>query len=209
MLQLLIMLLAIVATTTFRSNAPITAYVIGSLCFTAWQGRHAGHLQWYRRMTPLMLIQNMVVLAAIFTVAIGLLELDNPILNFGWYTVLEQSMGHDDGGGNIITAPLSYPLLFVPFLLLLLFVFPRLAETEEVIFRRGTRDWRMGIRRSLLFGLVHMTVGMPLAVALTLSIGGLWFTYQFFQGGTARSTAYHLAYNLLVLVLIVVVTIVR
>lgn len=209
MLQLLIMLLAIVATMTFQSNVPITAYVIGSLCLTAWQGRHASHLRWYRSITPLMLLQNVAVLAAIFAIAFGLLELDNPVLNFGWYTLLEQSMGHDDGGGNIITAPLSYPVLVAPFLLLLLFVFPRLAETEEMIFRRGTRDWPMGMRRSLLFGLVHMTVGVPLAVALALSIGGLWFTYQFFQGGTARSTPYHLAYNLLVLMLIGVVTVVQ
>jgi hypothetical protein len=27
------------------------------------------------------------------------------------------------------------------------------------------------------------------------SIGGLWFTHQYFKGGTTRSTTYHAVYN--------------
>lgn len=202
MVNLLVLLFAVQAALLTKTTWPITGYVVGSLALTAWQSRDAGHLRWYRAIRPAMLLQNGAVLAVVGGVAVGLLALQNPILDFGWYSVIAAQAG--GGGGNIITAPLSQPVLIAPFALLLLFVLPRLAESEELIFRRGTRGWRQGIARSLLFGLVHMLVGVPLAAALALSIGGLWFTYQYFLGGVPRSTVYHLSYNLLVALLIAV-----
>lgn len=207
MANLLVLALAAEASLLFKSTLPLTAYVVASLGLAAWQSRSADHLRWYRRIRLSVVAQDLVVLGAVIGVAAALLSLDNAVLNFGWYQFLLQDVGGDpSGGGNIITAPFSYRALIVPFLALLLFVLPRLAETEEFIFRRGTRTWRQGAVRSVAFGLVHMLVGVPLAVALALSLGGLWFTYQYFLGGVARSTVYHLTYNLIVLGLVAVVS---
>lgn len=188
----------------FKSTIPITAYVIASLVLTASQGRFSDNLRWYRQLRPLMALQSAGVLAAVVAVAVGLLALNNPILDWGWWTAVAAQVGDQSGGGNIITAPLSYPWLIPPFVVLLALVLPRLAEAEELMFRRGTRSWGDGAGRSVLFGLVHMIVGVPLAVALALSIGGLWFTRQYFLGGTNRSTLYHLTYNCIALVLVLV-----
>lgn len=209
MVNLLALAVAAEASLLFRSTLPLVAYVLCSLAFAAWQSRSADHLRWYRQIRPSVIVQDLGVLVAVFGAALGLLSLDNPVLNFGWYQLLLQDVGGDpSSGGNIIAAPFSYRPLILPFVALLLFVFPRLAETEELIFRRGTRTWQQGIARSVVFGLAHMLVGVPLAVAVALSLGGLWFTYQYFRGGVARSTVYHLTYNLIVLALIVVVSVI-
>jgi hypothetical protein len=201
---LLLLFAAIEGALLFKSTIPITAYVVASLVITASQGRFSDTLRWYRQLRPLMVLQSAGVLAAVVAVAVGLLALNNPVLDWGWWTVVAAQVGDQNGGGNIITAPFSYPLLIPPFVILLVLVLPRLAETEELMFRRGTRSWRDGAGRSLLFGLIHMLVGVPLAVALALSIGGLWFTRQYFLGGTHRSTLYHLMYNCLALALVLV-----
>lgn len=66
---------------------------------------------------------------------------------------------------------------------------------EEELFRDGTRNWRHVLPRSLVFGLMHLLPGVPIAAALALTIAGLWFTRQYFRGGVARSTTYHLAWD--------------
>ncbi len=204
MTGLLLLLAAIEGALYFKSTVPITVYVIASLAITAAQGRFAESLRWYRAIRPLIVLQSAGVLAAVIAAAVGLLALNNPILDWGWWTVVAAQVGDQSGGGNIITAPLSYPLLVPPFVVLLVLVLPRLAESEELTFRRGTHNWRDGALRSLVFGLIHMVVGIPLAVALALSIGGLWFTRQYFLGGTRRSTLHHLTYNCIALLLVLV-----
>ena len=66
----------------------------------------------------------------------------------------------------------------------------------------------MGLR----FGLIHLIMGIPIAVALALSIGGWYFQWAYLRGyrqggreaGVLESTRSHLAYNLVVLVLVAV-----
>ena len=204
MTGLLLLLAAIEGTLYFKSTLPITLYVIASLVLTAAQGRFTDSLRWYREIRPFMVLQSAGVLATVIALAVGLLALNNPILDWGWWTVVASQVGDQSGGGNIITAPFSYPMLVPPFVVLLVLVLPRLAESEELMFRRGTLTWRDGALRSLVFGLIHMVVGIPLAVALALSIGGLWFTRQYFLGGTRRSTLHHLTYNCIALLLVLV-----
>ena len=56
---------------------------------------------------------------------------------------------------------------------------------EEYIFRRGTRHWRNGLYRSVLFGLVHMLSGVNLIISITaLTALGIIFTYEYFRGVT-------------------------
>ncbi len=81
------------------------------------------------------------------------------------------------------------------------------------MFRLGAEGWSAPrlIGMGLLFGLAHALIGIPLGVALALSIGGWWFTavylWGFRRGGRARalleSTLAHLAYNACVLAVLV------
>ncbi len=204
-----------------RSPLPLVVYVVASLLLGAWRSRHGRHLVLYRLIRPIIVLQCLGLLICIAAAVLGLLSLGNPILNFSWFTLLLQHANSPAGAargaaapgggltaGNILMEPLSYRWLALPFVALLFFLLPQLAMTEEVIFRRGTRNWAHGIYRSVAFGLAHVSMGIPLGAALALSIGGLWFTYQYFRGGIERSATHHLTYNLLALCLIVVLVLV-
>lgn len=72
------------------------------------------------------------------------------------------------------------------------------------MFRLGVVTWPDAFKWSLIFGLSHCIVGVPLSVGLALSIGGLWFHYQAFEGGISQSTIHHTAYNLILVTLLFV-----
>lgn len=152
------------------------------------------------------------VLAAVVSLALLLLQV--PGLSFGWWTAI-------GGEGNPVfgaarpgaVGPLDVviPVLFG---LLLLLGLPLLVEGEEWVFRRGAehRSPSANLRRAVLFGLVHAAVGIPLAAALALSIGGLYLTWCYLRGwratgsqeaALAESTRAHLAYNLVIVGLVV------
>lgn len=97
---------------------------------------------------------------------------------------------------NLLGYDIKY--LGVILLLLLLTALPKLAELEENLFRRGTKNWLDGLARSILFGLVHMLAFVPLGTAIVLIIAGLFFTYLYFKGGVELSTQGHFQYNLIV-----------
>ena len=154
------------------------------------------------------------VLALVIT-ALALLYLVPP-LRWGWWTAI-------GGGGNPVTgvttttqgSPLEWIIPAV-FLLLLLPALPLFAEREERMFRLGAERWSTGRRvwRGLQFGLVHAVVGIPIAAALALSIGGWYFTASYLWGhrraggdphaGLLESTRAHLTYNAEVLLLVAV-----
>jgi hypothetical protein len=129
----------------------------------------------------------------------------NPILwvfssLFGW--------GDGSGQGNIMFSGLKWKYYAMLFLPVLLFALPSLAKYEEDDFREGTRGWADGVKRSIKFGLIHLIVLIPLGAALALSIGGLWFTYQYFKGGVERSTVYHSVYNSIVVAVLFVTVVI-
>lgn len=111
-----------------------------------------------------------------------------------------QPQDHSDhtDSESIITWLIELPLLGTCFLYLLMRLLPFYAEYEEKEFREGTQTWKEGVLRSLEFGFLHCIMGVPLFVGMTLTIPGLWLTYQYFQGGIQRSTAHHLCYNRIV-----------
>ncbi len=95
------------------------------------------------------------------------------------------------------------PLIFIPMLLVAL---PLLVEREERMFRAGAerRSTFANLRRSLLFGVVHAIVGIPICVALALTIGGVYLTDRYLRAfrdsrsgevAVAESTRCHLAYD--------------
>lgn len=153
-----------------------------------------------RHFLPVPLVLVLVVLAAF-----GLTSL--PILGFGWWTAIG-GQGNPAFGVTERTAGTAFevivPLVFV---LLLLPALPLLVEREEIAFRLGAESWSTPKRigKALLFGVVHALVGIPIGVAIALSIGGAAFTLAYLRAwratgmrreALAESTRLHLAYNL-------------
>src|SRR5205823_6556636 len=80
-----------------------------------------------------------------------------------------------------------------------------------VVVALGAEDWpfRRRVWMGLKFGLVHLVMGIPIGVALALSIGGWYFQWSYLRAfrrsaGDVRaalmeSTRSHLAYNMEVL----------
>jgi hypothetical protein len=165
-----------------------------------------------RGLRPRHFLRAPFVLVAVGAAAAVLLQV--PGLSFGWWTAI-------GGTGNVILGSTSntsgtvlvwlLPLVFLALLVPALALF---AEREEVVFRSGAEEWSWGRRfgMGLRFGLIHLIMGIPIAVALALSIGGWYFQWAYLRGyrhggreaGVLESTRSHLAYNLEVLLIVAV-----
>jgi hypothetical protein len=135
-----------------------------------------------------------------------------PGLSWGWWTAIGGE-GNPVVGATDRTAGSALewvlPLLF---LLLLLPALPLLVENEERIFRLGSENRTpLGqLQRGVVFGVAHALIGIPIGVALALSIGGWCFTWRYMQGwraggptaGLLASSQLHLAYNSVIVVLV-------
>jgi hypothetical protein len=158
-----------------------------------------------------------LVLTGVAVTAVLLLQV--PYLWFGWWTAI-------GGTGNIVTggtsrtggSPLEWIIPAV-FFLLLFPALPLFAEREEVAFRLGAEGWsfRHRVWMGMKFGLLHLIMGIPIAVALALSVGGWYFQWCYLRGyrktGSMReavleSTRAHVAYNAEVLTLAAVVLVI-
>jgi hypothetical protein len=153
------------------------------------------------------------VLGAVMAVATVLLAI--PGLDFGWWTAIGGEGNPAVGVGREGAAGPLEAVLPVVFMSLLLVGLPLLVEGEEWVFRRGAehRSRAANARRSVLFGLVHALVGVPMGVAIALSVGGFYFTWTYLrmwratrseEAALAESTRSHLAYNLVIAAIIVV-----
>lgn len=146
----------------------------------------------------------------VVTVYVVLAEI--PGLEFGWWYAIggdgNPALGSTSAGGGALD---WLPLVFIPVLALAL---PVLVESEERMFRLGaeTRTTAANLRRALVFGLVHAVVGIPLAAALALTVGGCYLTQRYLgvwrvtrsrDAALAESTRAHLAYNLTILAMAV------
>lgn len=154
------------------------------------------------------------VLFAVLAVATPLLSI--PGLDFGWWTKLG-----GEGNPAVGVAPKSATpgpletIIPVVFMTLLVIGLPLLVEGEEWVFRRGAqyRTRAANARRSVLFGLVHALIGIPIGVAMALSVGGFYFTWAYLRAwratasedeALAESTRSHLAYNLVIAAIVIV-----
>ncbi len=191
------------------------AYIVVNLVRDITSGTLKQYWHYYRKITPVILLQSTGMIFVVLTVAVVLYK-TMPFLDRSWIYVLQpkyhvvkvhqlNATGHattvyrkvatKSQATNVITLPFKYGFVGLVFGIGLLMVLPLFAFEEEMMFRNGTRDWKHGRRRSLAFGLMHCVVGVPIFVGLALGVGGMWFTYQYFKGGVERSTTYHLAYN--------------
>ena len=148
---------------------------------------------------PLVLLAVLVAAGVLYQV---------PLLRFGWWTAI-------GGEGNPVLGTTGRTrgtvfewLVPVVFVALLAPAVPLFAQAEEVAFRRGAEAWSPARRawRGVQFGLVHALIGIPLAVALALSVGGWYFTWAYLRayrrGGPGaallESTRAHTAYNFVI-----------
>ena len=180
----------------FRVVWPIAIVVILPLIIRGYRTRGGSHLAPYRQMTIGTMAQSFLVVILVMAIGIGILSLENPILSWGWYSLVSEAMGEGSDAANVVVVPLTIPWLAVPFLALLLWLLPDLAATEERVFRLGTLSWRDGLIRSIGFGAAHLMMGIPIGTVIPLIVTGLWLTWHYFRGGTEQSTRFHLAYNL-------------
>jgi hypothetical protein len=162
-----------------------------------------------RHFLPVPLLLTLVVLAAV-----GLTSI--PPLDFGWWTAIG-GQGNPAFGVTDRTAGTAFEIVIpVLFVLLLVPALPLLVQGEETAFRLGAEEWSTPKRigKALLFGLVHALIGIPVGVALALSIGGAAFTLAYLRAyrrtGSRRaalfeSTRLHLAYNLTIVGLVAAV----
>jgi hypothetical protein len=163
----------------------------------------------FRHFLPVPLVLALVVLASI-----GLTSI--PPLAFGWWTAIG-GQGNPAFGVTDRTAGTPFEVIVpIVFLVFLVPALPLLVEREEQIFRLGAESWSTPKRigKALLFGLVHALVGIPIGVALALSIGGAAFTLGYLRAhrrtGLRRealleSTRLHLAYNVTIITVVAVV----
>ncbi|HVF33630.1 MAG TPA: hypothetical protein VM933_11395 [Acidimicrobiales bacterium] len=166
-----------------------------------------------RGLRPRHFLPVPVVLALVVLAALGLTGV--PPLDFGWWTAIG-GQGNPAFGVTERTAGTAFEIVVpIVFVLLLLPALPLLVEREELAFRLGAEAWSTPkrIAKALLFGLVHAVVGIPIGVALALSIGGAAFTLAYLRThrrtGSRRaaldeSSRLHLAYNLTIVGLVAV-----
>jgi hypothetical protein len=107
------------------------------------------------------------------------------------------------------------PLVFVAMLLPAL---PLFAYAEERAFRRGAERWtrRRRAMKVLQFGLAHAVIGIPIGVALALSVGGAYFMGAYLteyrrsasaELATLESARAHTAYNACIIAVVIVVVV--
>jgi hypothetical protein len=174
-----------------------------------------GHVwQLVAGLRPRHFLRAVPVLFAVLAVATPLLAI--PGLDFGWWTAIGGEGNPAVGVGRESATPGALETIIpVVFITLLIIGLPLLVEGEEWVFRRGAelRSRAANARRSVLFGLVHALIGIPIGVAMALAVGGFYFTWAYLsawratrseEAALAESTRSHLAYNLVIAAIVIV-----
>jgi len=144
------------------------------------------------------------VLVVVLIVAGLLIQL--PVLRWGWWTAIGGIGNPVTGGTEQTSGTFLEWLVPIAFLVVLLPAIPLFAQAEERMFRFGAESWsgpkRVG--KAVQFGLAHAIIGIPIGVALALSIGGGYFMWCYLRRFKAtgrpyeslmESTRAHAAYN--------------
>lgn len=174
-------------------------------------GRVRRNVGW-RHVWPVpFLLGTILVVAYLFLLVPG--------LDWGWWSALGGD-GNPVFGSSRATAGTVWewlvPLVFV---CLLIPALPLFAHAEERLFRTGAEDWskRRRLFKVVQFGLVHALIGIPIGVALALSLGGAYFMATYLRSyrrtldrtaATIESATAHTVYNLLIVLLVLVALVV-
>lgn len=153
-----------------------------------------------------------------------------PFMRWGWGSLISS------GPKNVLLQPLDTiekvaptpatspafsldygAILIVIFWVVLILILPFWAQTEERIFRQGANSWDKICFQSVLFGLVHLTVGIPIYIGFVLAVPGFLFACRYKyahdrylknvdndelkaqEAGVAASTADHAIYNAIII----------
>ncbi|MBD1920609.1 hypothetical protein H6F77_05840 [Microcoleus sp. FACHB-831] len=112
-------------------------------------------------------------------------------------------------------------IIGIPIWMVFILSVPFWAEAEEKWFRKGVRSWKGMTINSLKFGLMHLTAGIPLCWALSLSVPGFLFACRYkyvydrhlrkfndenqaVAAGVEASTADHAIYNAILITFLAV-----
>ncbi len=87
----------------------------------------------------------------------------------------------NDAGVNGFAIPFTNPIFAVIYAPAALLALPLLAWVEEDIFRRGTTGAGSAIRRSALFGAMHITAGVTVSACIALGLAGFVFTVVYWR----------------------------
>ena len=153
------------------------------------------------------------VLAGVLLVAIPLLYV--PVLRWGWWSALGGDGNPVFGSSNTTTGTVWAWLIPLIFIVLVLLALPLFANAEERMFRMGAQLWstRQRVIKVLQFGLIHAVIGIPIGVALALSVGGAYFMAVYLRSyarigsvneATLESTRAHTAYNAVIITTVAV-----
>jgi hypothetical protein len=130
---------------------------------------------------PPMVIECFALVVATYVTFSFLDALGRPF-TWGWYSLLTGNSGNV-GVQPIVDASRSMylPVKLAGFgiFILLLLLTPFHARSEELQFRQHFTTWRRILPASLKFGLYHLWVGVPLSVALALSLSGLYYGWNY------------------------------
>jgi hypothetical protein len=171
--------------------------------------RIVGGLRW-RHVWPVPLVLTAVVAAASVLLLV-------PGLDWGWWTALGGSGNPVTGGTDQTVGTIWEWLVPLVFVSLLTPALPLFAYAEELLFRRGAEHWtsQQRVVKTVQFGLIHAVIGVPIGVALALSIGGAYFMSVYLReyarhasvaDATLESSRAHTAYNGTVIVLVLALT---
>jgi polyferredoxin len=153
------------------------------------------------------------VLTGVLLVAIPLLFV--PVLRWGWWSALGGDGNPIFGSSSTTMGTVWAWLIPLVFMALVLLALPLFANAEERMFRMGAQRWstRQRVVKVLQFGLIHALIGIPIGVALALSVGGAYFMAVYLRSyaltgsvneATLESTRAHTAYNALIILAVAV-----
>lgn len=198
----------------------LTVVVLGVVGYRLVSGlrvaqSHAGRslaLEIVRRIRWRHVLPVPLVLSVVIAVAWQVTRI--PGLDWGWWSALGGD-GNPVFGSSSTTAGTVWEWL-VPLLFMCLLVpaLPLFAHAEERMFRAGAEDWSWQRRmaKAVQFGLVHCLIGIPVGVALALSLGGAYFMWVYLRrfrvsssrrDATIESAAAHTAYNGMIVALVI------
>lgn len=159
--------------------AVIAAAANATLLFRSHPERWAHAKAVYRALRWRHLAAGLAGVALTAGVATALMQVGP--LTFGWVKLVRMAAGIE--GGTVPHVPLSPVRVLAGIACVVGFLpwLPRLAQREEVVFRKGAEAWTwpQRARRSITFGLAHLMNGFPIALCLALSVGGMWFTLAY------------------------------